>query len=66
MPKLVSDERLCDAVNVLISMQNDDGGYGSYERTRGSRLLELINPAEVFCACSAAHAAGRRQHACRC
>ena len=43
------NERLYDAVNVLLSMQNDDGGYGSYERTRGSKLLELINPAEVFC-----------------
>jgi lanosterol synthase len=29
-------------------MQNSDGGYASYERVRGSQLLEKINPAEIF------------------
>ncbi|PBK72268.1 terpene synthase [Armillaria solidipes] len=47
-PKLVSERRLCDAVDVLLSMQNADGGYASYERVRGPRWLELLNPAEVF------------------
>lgn len=29
-------------------MQNSDDGFGTYERTRGSRLLEFLNPADVF------------------
>jgi len=47
-PKLVSDERLFDTVDLLLNMQNSDGGYASYEKARGSSLLEIINPAEVF------------------
>uniref|UniRef100_A0A3B4G1M7 Terpene cyclase/mutase family member n=1 Tax=Pundamilia nyererei TaxID=303518 RepID=A0A3B4G1M7_9CICH len=41
-------ERLCDAVNVLLSMKNTDGGFATYETKRGGRLLELLNPSEVF------------------
>lgn len=37
-----------DCVDTLLVMQNGDGGFGSYEKTRGSRYLELLNPAEVF------------------
>lgn len=40
--------RLDWAVDVLLGMQNTDGGYGSYEPTRGPKLLELLNSAEVF------------------
>lgn len=29
-------------------MQNSDGGFSSYEKIRGSRYLELLNPAEIF------------------
>lgn len=29
-------------------MQNDDGGFPSYERSRGSSMLEYLNPAEIF------------------
>jgi len=47
-PKLISDERLFDTVNVLLSMQNSDGGFATYEKGRGSAYLEIINPAEVF------------------
>lgn len=46
--ELVNDSRLKDAVNVLLTMQNDDGGFASYEKTRGHEWLELLNPAEVF------------------
>jgi lanosterol synthase len=46
-PDLVSEQRLYDAVDVLLSMQNGDGGFASYEVIRGPKLLELINPAEV-------------------
>uniref|UniRef100_A0A669AWK7 Lanosterol synthase (2,3-oxidosqualene-lanosterol cyclase) n=1 Tax=Oreochromis niloticus TaxID=8128 RepID=A0A669AWK7_ORENI len=44
----VNSERLCDAVNVLLSMRNTDGGFATYETKRGGRLLELLNPSEVF------------------
>nr|AJR21210.1 cucurbitadienol synthase 2 [Citrullus colocynthis] len=40
--------RLCDAVNVLLSLQNENGGFASYELTRSYPWLELINPAETF------------------
>jgi lanosterol synthase len=48
MPKVVPDHRLFDAVNVLLSMQNDDGGFASYEARRGPTFLEVMNPSEVF------------------
>ncbi|XP_074045989.1 lanosterol synthase isoform X2 [Macrotis lagotis] len=44
----VPKERLYDAVNVLLSMKNSDGGFATYEKKRGGRLLELLNPSEVF------------------
>jgi lanosterol synthase len=44
----LSDERLFDAVNVILSLQNGDGGWATYELQRGPALLEMINPAEVF------------------
>ena len=47
-PKLVSHTRLCECVDALLSMQHEDGGFGSYERPRGGAWLEVLNPAEVF------------------
>ncbi|KAL1917417.1 uncharacterized protein VTP21DRAFT_3810 [Calcarisporiella thermophila] len=44
----IPKERLCQAVDVLLSMQNQDGGFASYEKIRGPQYLELINAAEVF------------------
>uniref|UniRef100_A0A7N8Y9G2 Terpene cyclase/mutase family member n=1 Tax=Mastacembelus armatus TaxID=205130 RepID=A0A7N8Y9G2_9TELE len=44
----VPAEKLCDAVHVLLSMRNSDGGFATYETKRGGRLLELLNPSEVF------------------
>ncbi|KAM4560616.1 lanosterol synthase-like [Fundulus diaphanus] len=44
----ISSQRLRDAVNVLLSMRNRDGGFATYETKRGGRLLELLNPSEVF------------------
>ncbi|KAH6817305.1 cycloartenol synthase 1 [Perilla frutescens var. frutescens] len=41
-------ERLYDAVNVILSLQNADGGFGTYELARSYNWLELINPAETF------------------
>ena len=47
-PTLVSDERLEQAADVLLSMQNATGGFASYELRRGSEYLEYLNAAEVF------------------
>eukprot|EP00048_Salpingoeca_helianthica_P024240 m.30778 g.30778 ORF g.30778 m.30778 type:complete len:619 (+) comp9267_c0_seq1:326-2182(+) len=44
----LSDERLQDAVNILLLMQNATGGYATCEKTRGSKLFELFNASEVF------------------
>ncbi|KAL6985034.1 CRISPR-associated protein 1, variant 2 [Sarracenia purpurea var. burkii] len=41
-------KRLYDAVNVILSLQNKDGGFATYELTRSYSWLELINPAETF------------------
>jgi len=47
-PKLISKERMCDAVDVMLTLQNPNGGFASYELVRGPQWLELLNPAEVF------------------
>lgn len=47
-PKNVSKERMTWAIDILLSLQNPDGGFASYELIRGTRYMELINPAEVF------------------
>ena len=47
-PSLVSEDRLKDAVDTLLTMQNPSGGFASYEPTRGSEYLEYLNAAEVF------------------
>lgn len=44
----VEVKRLYDAVNVILSLQNADGGFATYELTRSYPWLELINPAETF------------------
>lgn len=46
--KLLSRERLQDAVDVLLSYQNEDGGWATYENNRGYGWYELLNPSEVF------------------
>ncbi|KAF2841380.1 lanosterol synthase [Patellaria atrata CBS 101060] len=47
-PELVSLERIHDAIDVLLTYQNPSGGCASYEPTRGSEHMELLNAAEVF------------------
>ncbi|PKA65824.1 Cycloartenol synthase [Apostasia shenzhenica] len=41
-------ERLYDAVNVILSLMNRDGGFATYELTRSYAWLEIVNPAETF------------------
>jgi len=47
-PQLLEDQRLFDAVDTLLTYQNASGACSSYEPTRGSELLEMLNAAEVF------------------
>ncbi|KAI1813778.1 oxidosqualene:lanosterol cyclase [Poronia punctata] len=47
-PELLDDERIFDAVDTILTYQNPTGACSSYEPTRGSELLELLNAAEVF------------------
>jgi lanosterol synthase len=49
-PRL-TDERLWQAARFILRRQNADGGFGSYERRRGSQLLEWINPSEMYGNC---------------
>lgn len=44
----ISEERLFDCVNVIITLQNKDGGWASYENKRGGSWYEYLNPSEVF------------------
>jgi lanosterol synthase len=44
----LSDERLFDAVNVMLSLQNKDGGWPSYENMRSGAWMEWLNPSECF------------------
>ena len=47
LPALAED-RILDAVKLLLGWQNRDGGWATYERQRGGRWLELLNPSHVF------------------
>lgn len=47
----MADENLRSAVTFILSRQNADGGFGTYERRRAGRLLELINPSEMYGQC---------------
>jgi len=44
----VPEERMRDAVRLILHFQNDDGGFASYERRRGGKWLELLNPSQIF------------------
>ncbi|PKI37578.1 cycloartenol synthase 2-like isoform X2 [Punica granatum] len=44
----ITENRSYDAVNLILSLQNKNGGFASYELTRSYTWLEMINPAEIF------------------
>uniref|UniRef100_A0A7S2U1C0 Terpene cyclase/mutase family member n=1 Tax=Lotharella oceanica TaxID=641309 RepID=A0A7S2U1C0_9EUKA len=44
----ISDQRLFNACNVLLTLQNFDGGFATYENNRGYGWYEALNPSEVF------------------
>ncbi len=39
---------LRDSVKLILSWQNEDGGWATYERQRGGAWLEALNPSQVF------------------
>ncbi|MBY0458278.1 MAG: hypothetical protein K2V38_13135, partial [Gemmataceae bacterium] len=47
----IPDARLARAAAFILSRQNADGGFGSYERARAPLWLERLNPAEMFIRC---------------
>jgi len=47
----LSDTRFRQACEFILSRQNKDGGFGTYERRRGQRFLENLNPSEMFGQC---------------
>ncbi len=47
----IEDARLLQAVEFILRRQNDDGGFGSYEKRRGAQLLEWVNPSEMYGNC---------------
>ena len=46
--RAISDERLYKAANILLTYQNEDGGWATYENNRGWGWYEQLNPSEVF------------------
>jgi squalene/oxidosqualene cyclase-like protein len=46
--KSIGEQRLQKSVDVLLSYQNEDGGFATYENTRGFGWYESLNPSEVF------------------
>ena len=44
----INDQRLFNAVNVILTLQNHDGGWATYENNRGYGWYELLNPSEIF------------------
>jgi lanosterol synthase len=44
----ISKEHLVAAAEFILSRQNRDGGFGSFERRRGPKWLERFNPSEMF------------------
>ncbi|KAL3533202.1 hypothetical protein ACH5RR_006723 [Cinchona calisaya] len=44
----IETERLCDAVNIILSLQSKNGGFPAWEPQRAYRWLEKFNPTEFF------------------
>ena len=47
----LAHERTQQAAAFILGRQNCDGGFGTYERRRGSLLLEAVNPSEMYGSC---------------
>mmetsp|Transcript_23740 Transcript_23740/g.50823 ORF Transcript_23740/g.50823 Transcript_23740/m.50823 type:complete len:1267 (+) Transcript_23740:97-3897(+) len=44
----IEPSRLFEAANVILTLQNEDGGWATYENNRGFGWYEELNPSEVF------------------
>jgi squalene/oxidosqualene cyclase-like protein len=44
----IPTELLRDSVRLMLSYQNEDGGWATYEKQRGGAWLEQLNPSQVF------------------
>jgi squalene/oxidosqualene cyclase-like protein len=44
----IEEQRIKQAVDIILSYQNSDGGWATYELTRAPKWLEKLNPSEVF------------------
>jgi squalene/oxidosqualene cyclase-like protein len=47
----IDDGRLSEAIRFILSRQNADGGFATYERRRGRAFLQGLNPSEMFGSC---------------
>jgi len=47
-PHTITSDRLEYAIDFILSTQNKDGGWASYELQRSGSWIEWLNPAEVF------------------
>ncbi|KAL2864100.1 oxidosqualene cyclase helA [Aspergillus lucknowensis] len=48
VPPLISTERLTQAVDLILGMENAGGGFSAYEPIRGPQFLELLNITELY------------------
>ncbi|XP_047249582.1 lupeol synthase isoform X3 [Capsicum annuum] len=46
--KKLENEHLCDAVNIILSLQSENGGFPAWEPQRAYHWLEKFNPTEFF------------------
>ncbi|XP_057980580.1 lanosterol synthase-like isoform X2 [Malania oleifera] len=44
----IASDQILDAVDFILSLQNSNGGFASYELTRSYAWLEMLNPTESF------------------
>ena len=44
----IDEQRIKQAVDIILSYQNADGGWATYELSRAPKWLEKLNPSEVF------------------
>ncbi|MCF6342022.1 MAG: terpene cyclase/mutase family protein [Bacteroidales bacterium] len=44
----IDQTRLAPAIDLLLSLQNPQGGWASYENIRGQAWLEKLNPSHIF------------------
>ncbi|CAN5411147.1 squalene--hopene cyclase [soil metagenome] len=44
----IGHDRREDAAKLILSWQNEDGGWATYEQMRGPAWLEKLNPSDVF------------------